>query len=190
MLIKARTVFTEETLREYYTFILDKNGKRATFFRVFGQISILILLACSLYLFFTRFFSGDIFIAFVTAILCVLFLVVLIFCPRFLSRTFITIFVSSLAKHSNNTIGTAADFEFSEHEVFINTLLPTVVEDIRVNYSFFQIVYETNDFFYLFTSSQTAYILKKAGIYVGSTPELRDLLQKNMPPDKYIIRNV
>lgn len=55
----------------------------------------------------------------------------------------------------------------------------------KINYSSLYQIHETKDYFYIYISLQQTYVVSKEDIENASPEQLRNLLQNNMPKNKY-----
>lgn len=94
-----------------------------------------------------------------------------------------------VAKMSGSLVGTVNTYKFDENEVVIESNLPILAGQTKVNYNHLVSVYETGDAFYLFISKMQAFILNKADIIEGNLYDLQELFRKNLSANKYIVGN-
>jgi hypothetical protein len=94
-----------------------------------------------------------------------------------------------MARASRNLIGARVAYEFSDHEIHIESNLPEVKGQTKGNYTMFQKVYETQDAFYLFIAAKQALLLDKSDISEGGVAVLQNLLKKNMSAQNYIVKH-
>jgi hypothetical protein len=90
---------------------------------------------------------------------------------------------------SRELVGTINVYQFTDYGVTVQSTSQTAISHSNVNYAHFQIVYETEAFFFLFIGQLRAYIIKKSDITNGDSNNLQWLLRMNTPPDRYHIRH-
>ena len=80
-------------------------------------------------------------------------------------------------------------YEFTDTEVIVDAITQKAASQTRIMTAQFEAVYDTRDTFYLYISKREAFVLRKADIYEGSVTDLENILRRNIPAKKYIVKN-
>ncbi len=175
MTIKASTQYTKEATRKLAQFSAAKTSGQIVVY----VITELVMLFMSLLLILTA--ENRIQWAASVFLLAPLFLLltplIVILMPRLTSNM------------SKNLWGCINQYEFTDEEIVVNSVMPTMNGQSRLNYNALDHIYETQDCFYIFLTKQQAFIANKPDITEGSVEELQELLKaKMLPLGKYTVK--
>jgi len=177
MIVKAKTEYTIELLKKFTRFNSLKNHSQIITYCLLELIMIG-LVGFSISMAITSGNTEDVIIAIIfTVFFPFIVPLILMFLPLL------------TAKMSKGIVGAVNLYEFLDDEIVIESSLSTANGKTNAKYSYFENIYETKDTFYLYISKQQAFVLRKSDIIEGSVSELQYLLKRNLPLNKYIVRN-
>ena len=179
MVVKARTVYTKELVLKFNRFNNFKSSLNTGIW-IFIELAILAYIA---YLFFDAIVWGyleDLGIDLVVPLILLFMLPFMVFVLPALLVRFMNI------KHSFDTVGT---YEFTDNEVIVDAITQKATSQTRIMTAQFETVYDTRDTFYLYITKREAFVIRKADIFEGSVSDLENILRRNIPAKKYIVKN-
>jgi len=175
MTVKAKTEYTEELLLKFARFSIMRTPRQVVTYIV-GEL--IMLAMAGFYAYLTWVVGGG------SVVIAIIFLTTIPYIiPFILWRA-----PYKSVKMSKRVLGAANYYEFSDDEIIIESTFPTAEGQTKANYQFFDRVYETKTMFCFFTSKVQACIMNKSDITEGTITDLQELLRKNLPPKKYIVR--
>ncbi len=174
--IKARTEYTKELVVSFVRF---------SFYNPISRLIPYIIIELFMILYTALNFFPPVLKGEASAFVAIPAIVLILFVP-------FVLFIAPIlmVKTSRGIIGGVNTFEFLNNEIMIDSALPHVASQTKMNYHALFRVYETKNVFYLFTSKSHALIVRKADIFDGSVSDLRSLFLKNIPAKKYKTRGV
>ena len=173
MVVKARTVYTKELLVKFNRFNFVKSSMAMGIF-IFIE---LVVFTYAAYTFIDAFVWG--YLEYVVFEL-VLSLILLLLLP-----SIIFVFPASLKL----PFEVVNNFEVTDSEIIVDSISQKATSQTRVMTAQLEAVYDTRDTFYLYISKREAFIIRKADILEGSVSDLQNILRRNLPAKKYIVKN-
>lgn len=174
MIVRARTEYTKQFLLKFSRFNVCRQPRQVVIY-VITELVMLIL--ASIYI-----FTSDNMVQFTisVAVIAPIHLLVVPAVVFGLPKLYI--------RKNKKAFGVVHTYEFSDSGILIESTLPMVAGQIKVNYGYIESVNETEDALYLYNSRNEAFIMNKSDIVEGSLYELQELLRKNIPSDKFFVK--
>ena len=176
MFVKAKTVYTKELTIKYLKFNNLKSSRRVGFCIVVE----LLTFANIAYTFINAIVRGrleNIGLDIIPWIILLFLLPFLVFIRPVLSVRF--------AKHPFEMANT---FKFTDTEMIVKAVSLKGESQAKIEIAQFETVYDTKDAFYLYVSKREMYLIRKVDIYEGSVSDLQNILRRNIPEKKYIVK--
>jgi hypothetical protein len=179
MLGGALTVYDEKTIKDFIAFSSYKGRNYKIRRRIFSYVwPVLMLLLL-----------GQIVLAAVTDMVGELQGTLI---PLFLLCLFAWVGMSYLLpsflfNRSKKLLGIENTFVFCEDEFLLSSESPLFQGNSKMKYSAMHKVYETENYLYLFLTSAQAYLLDKSKIASETADELRGIISRQLPPEKYVV---
>lgn len=167
MIIKAKTHYTEKLLKDFAKFNFFVKPKFLMAFLIIIEVAIAAV--------FTMFGIKDFnWVTTITGIFC------------FLISPLMMIFsYYSAVKSLRNTLsGTIVEYEFDKAELRTKATNTGVNGESNISYKTIYKIYETDEYFYIYTSKYCAIILRKSDIIEGNAEKLENLLKGLVPLKK------
>ncbi len=98
-------------------------------------------------------------------------------------------FVSpTVAKKNNKKIlNTNVEYRFTDASFEIKVETPQIKSEENITYDFLYKVFETDEYFYLFSNTAAVYIAAKSDMGEEAALQLREVIRGQMPAKKYIL---
>ena len=173
MRIMARTTYTKELLQRFIWFSMFRSRLQIMIFITVETVGFISLGLCIFLTWLTG--NRDFYIYIMMTV------TLFIFYPLLL-----LLMLKMALFNSKSMIGVVNTYLFTDSEVIVESTMPAASGQTRAGYAFFYRGYETKEAFYLFITKQQAFILSKADIVGGSPNDLRHLLRRNLPADKFV----
>ncbi|MCL2694872.1 MAG: YcxB family protein [Clostridiales bacterium] len=175
MTVKAKTEYTEELLLKFAKFSVVRQPKQIAVY----IICELVMLALAGFYAYLTWIVGS-----VSIVIAVIFVVTI---------PFIIPFILLHAPHrsvkmNKRLFGAVNDYMFSDDEIIIESTMRAATGQSTASYQLFDKVYETKEMFFFYISKAQAYFMNKSDITEGTVSDLQELLRKNLPAKKYIVR--
>lgn len=167
MIIRAKTHYTEKLLKDFAKFNFFIKPKFLMAFLIIIEVAIAVV--------FTMFGIKDFDCATtMTGIFC------------FLISPLMMIFsyYSAVKSLRNALSGTIVEYEFDKTELRTKATNTGIDGESSISYKTLYKIYETDEYFYIYTSKYCAIILRKSDIIEGSPEKLKNLLKGLVPLKK------
>lgn len=167
MIIRAKTHYTEKLLKDFAKFNFFIKPKFLMAFLIIIEVAIAVV--------FTMFGIKDFdWATTMTGIFC------------FLISPLMMIFsyYSAVKSLRNALSGTIVEYEFDKTELRTKATNTGIDGESSISYKTLYKIYETDEYFYIYTSKYCAIILRKSDIIEGSPEKLKNLLKGLVPLKK------
>ena len=164
MIIRAKTHYTEKLLKDFAKFNFFIKPKFLMAFLIIIEVAIAVV--------FTMFGIKDFdWATTMTGIFC------------FLISPLMMIFsyYSAVKSLRNALSGTIVEYEFDKTELRTKATNTGIDGESSISYKTLYKIYETDEYFYIYTSKYSAIILRKSDIIEGSPEKLKNLLKGLVP---------
>lgn len=167
MIIRAKTHYTEKLLKDFAKFNFFVRPKFLMAFLIIIEVAIAVV--------FTIFGIKDFdWATTITGIFCFLISPLMI----------ISSYYSAVKSLRNTLSGTIVEYEFDKTELRTKATNTGVNGEGTISYKTIYKIYETDEYFYIYTSKYSAIILRKSDIIEGSPEKLKNLLKGLVPLKK------
>ncbi|MHB1484271.1 MAG: YcxB family protein [Saccharofermentanales bacterium] len=176
MEVKAITAYDFPCIKEFVRFTLFKGKGQNITGKKIGLVVLMSVVFClSLINMIINSFEAGIIVFFITLMIICIFGYLYFIYPKKVYKS-----AKKLASMKN-------EYLFQEDEFTMTSDNPEFSGKSTMKYTFLNMVYETEDYFYLFIDKAQAYIVRKSDITNGTSEQIRETIIYNMPPEKYII---
>lgn len=167
MIIRAKTHYTEKLLKDFAKFNFFVRPKFLMAFLIIIEVAIAVV--------FTMFGIKDFdWATTITGVFCFLISPLMI----------ISSYYSAVKSLRNTLSGTIVEYEFDKTELRTKATNTGVNGEGTISYKTIYKIYETDEYFYIYTSKYSAIILRKSDIIEGSPEKLKNLLKGLVPLKK------
>lgn len=167
MIIRAKTHYTEKLLKDFAKFNFFVRPKFLMAFLIIIEVAIAVV--------FTIFGIKDFdWATTITGVFCFLISPLMI----------ISSYYSAVKSLRNTLSGTIVEYEFDKTELRTKATNTGVNGEGTISYKTIYKIYETDEYFYIYTSKYSAIILRKSDIIEGSPEKLKNLLKGLVPLKK------